>query len=266
MFQVHRCPACGYAFVANPWDDFEKIYNEEYYRGRGPDPLVDYVFELEHPRETIRQFEWQGIVQAIGNLVPLNPRTRWLDFGCGNGGLVRYCRETAACDAVGFEEGWISHRAAEHGIPILDSASLARARHSFDVVTAIEVIEHTINPLEVFQTIRGLLKPGGLFFLTTGNAEPFVQRLLDWPYILPEIHVSFFEPRTLHRALEKTGFRVAYPGFCPGYEHIIKFKMLKNLRFHRRMAWLNVVPWRTLARICDARLKITALPIGWAVG
>jgi SAM-dependent methyltransferase len=261
---LYRCPACGYAFVANPWDDFAKIYDAEYYQGRGSDPLVDYVYELEHPHHTIRRFEWQGIVRAVGSLIPLTRQTRWLDFGSGNGGLVRHCRETVCCDAFGFEEGWISQRATEHGIPVLDRASLARQQHSFDVVTAIEVIEHAIEPLDLLRTIRSLLKPGGLFFLTTGNAQPFANKLLEWRYVVPEIHVSFFEPLTLQRSLEQTGFRVTYPGFCPGFERIIQFKVLKNFHFRRQAMWFRLVPWRTVAKVCDRRLKITALPAGWA--
>ena len=80
------------------------------------------------------------------------------------------------------------------------------------MVTAIEVIEHTLDPLAELRTIRGLLRPGGLLFLTTGNAAPFASDLLRWSYIVPEIHVSFFEPDTLERALVKCGFR---PGDVP---------------------------------------------------
>src|ERR1017187_7596074 len=89
VFDVHRCPVCAYAFVSNPWTDYSEIYSEQYYSGAGPDPLLDYVFELERPEETIRLHEWQGIRRAIASLVPLQPSTTWLDFGCGNGGLVR---------------------------------------------------------------------------------------------------------------------------------------------------------------------------------
>jgi SAM-dependent methyltransferase len=265
-FELQQCAACGFAFVANPWTDFATIYDAEYYQGRGSDPLVDYVFELEHPEQTIRQYEWQGIVRVVSNLIPLTPQTQWLDFGCGNGGLVRYCRKTLGCEARGFEEGWIRDRAVKHGIPVFDRVALAREQHLFDVVTAIEVLEHAIEPLEVFRTVREMLKPGGLFFFTTGNLAPFANNLIRWPYVAPEIHVSFFEPRTLRRALEQTGFRAAFPGFLPGHENIIQFKLLKNFRLRRAAAWFSFAPWRLAAKFCDTRLQITALPVGWAGG
>ena len=61
-------------------------------------------------------------------------------------------------------------------------------------MTAIEVLEHTLDPLAELRRIRALLRPGGLLLLTTGNAAPFASRLTQWPYVIPEIHVSFFEP------------------------------------------------------------------------
>ena len=76
-------------------------------------------------------------------------------------------------------------------------------------MTAIEVLEHTLEPLAELRRIRKLLRPGGLLFLTTGNAAPFASDLLRWSYIIPEIHISFFEPSTLEYALHAAGFRPA---------------------------------------------------------
>ena len=264
-FTVRQCPACRFAFVANPCTDFDQIYSEAYYQGRGSDPMVDYLFELEHPDLTIRQFEWEGIAEIINRLRPLNSNTRWLDFGCGNGGLVRYCRKTVGCEAWGFEEGWITQRAEEKGIPLLPRPQLADQRGRFDVITAIEVIEHTIQPLEFLAEVRTLLKPGGLLFVTTGNAAPYSRNVCRWPYVLPEIHNSFFEPTNLGQAMQKSGFRCEYPRFGPGWEKVIKFKLLKNLGFRQTAWWMNLIPWGATARLCDARFKITAHPIGWAV-
>jgi SAM-dependent methyltransferase len=262
-FFLRHCPACRFSFVADPWTDYAAIYSEAYYSGRGADPLVDYVFELEHPDETIRQYEWRGVVRAVGSLRTLDEGSRWLDFGCGNGGLVRYIREQGVSDAVGFEEGWIADRARAAGIPILAPAGLDPLAGTFDVVTAIEVLEHVERPCDVLRRIRGLLKPGGLFFFTTGNARPARGRLSTWGYVRPEIHISFFEPETAARALESGGFTPEFRGFLPGFDDIIRFKALKNLGISRQAAWQGLLPWTLMARLLDARMGITAHPVGW---
>ena len=142
-----RCPACRFAFVADPWTDFAQIYSDDYYAGRGADPLVDYVHELDHPASTIRQYEWQGITEVVRRLAPVGPETRWLDYGCGTGGLVLRLREAAGVQAFGFEEGWSVPRLVERGVPILDREGLDSAEGTFDVLTAIEVLEHIPDPV-----------------------------------------------------------------------------------------------------------------------
>jgi 2-polyprenyl-3-methyl-5-hydroxy-6-metoxy-1,4-benzoquinol methylase len=261
---LRRCTSCRFAFVANPWTDFEAIYSESYYRGQGADPLVDYTGEVDYYSTTIRRYEWQGILDVVGSLIPLSPETHWLDFGCGSGGLVRYAREQIRCDVVGFDQGSIAHVLVHPDVPILDADDLALAQGSFDVVTAIEVLEHLVDPLAELRRIRGLLKPGGLFFYTTGNASPFRQRLLAWRYVIPEIHVSFFEPETLALALRRTGFEPAQTEFLPGHVSIIRFKVLKNLRVKRQHRVERLLPWRWIARVVDARYELTAHPVAWA--
>jgi SAM-dependent methyltransferase len=240
------------------------VYSDDYYAGRGPDPLVDYKFELDFPEGTIRLYEWRGITTAIKSLTHVEASTSWLDFGCGNGGLVRYCRNQHICEAVGFEEGAIRDEAAYHGIPILHRGDLKNRSGAFDVVTAIEVLEHIEDPLPTLRQIRSLLKPGGLLFLTTGNAQPHRAKLLDWPYVIPEIHVSFYEPETLRQALLRTGFWPEFRGYLPGFTDVIRFKILKNLRVRRLAAWQDLLPWPVIARLADARYHITSLPIAWA--
>jgi SAM-dependent methyltransferase len=263
-FNLYQCQSCGFAFIGNPWVDYQEIYSQAYYRGQGADPLVDYVFELEHPEATVRQYEWQGIVQAVRSLVPVGPKTRWLDFGCGNGGLVRHCRSNAGCSIWGYEHGWIRDVAAKSGIPFLNDEELESAKNSFDIVTAIEVLEHLQDPLEQLKQIRSLLRPGGLFFFTTGNLAPQREKPLSWSYLVPEIHISFYEPKTLEKALQETGFRAAFHDFTPGFQDIIRFKILKSLQFRRKSAWQALLPWGILTRMADRRFGVTGHPVGWA--
>jgi SAM-dependent methyltransferase len=257
QFELATCESCGFSFVTNPREDYEAVYDAAYYRGEGADPLVDYVFELEHPASTIRRYEWQGILERVTSLMPSAPQGRWLDYGCGTGGLVRYLRSHGV-DATGFEQGWCVPRLKEAGVPLLSEGD------QFDVVTAIEVIEHVADPVSILEGVRRLLRPSGLLFLTTGNAFPYRGRLASWGYVMPDVHISFFEPKTLGLALEKAGFEPATPGYGAGWDKIIRFKVLKTLGFKRTNLAEKVLPWPVLARVVDRRLGVTAHPVGWA--
>ena len=160
-YHLARCRDCRYAFIVDPWLDYAEIYNDRYYAGQGADPLVDYRFELEHPERSIRRYEWAGIARLVADLTGgPQPRRRWLDYGCGNGGLVRHLRSVRAAEAFGFDEGSITADARARGVPTLDTGDLGRMAGSFDVVTAIEVIEHTVDPVLELRRMRRRFVPG----------------------------------------------------------------------------------------------------------
>jgi SAM-dependent methyltransferase len=264
-YRLGRCPACGYAFIVDPWLDYPRIYDGRYYAGRGADPTVDYHFELEHPERSIRRYEWEGIARVVGDLLGGDDATRrWLDFGCGNGGLVRHLRERRQAQAFGFEDGAIAADARDRGIPILASGDLAGQAGTFDVVTAIEVIEHTLDPVAELTKIRRMLRRGGLLFLTTGNAQPYSDRLTRWRYVRPEVHISFFEPRSLELALVNAGFRPERRALGAGFDEILKFKVLKNLHVRRRSRLSDALPSRLIAVLADRRTRLSDHPVGWA--
>jgi 2-polyprenyl-3-methyl-5-hydroxy-6-metoxy-1,4-benzoquinol methylase len=123
------------------------------------------------------------IVRAIGDDVEPVGRC-WIDFGCGNGGLVRYLLQHEGVDAAGYEEGAIAARAADLGIPISGRKALGRALWTADIVKAIEVVEHTFNPVDELQTMRTSLRPAGLLFVTTGNARAQTHDPDRWRYVV----------------------------------------------------------------------------------
>jgi cyclopropane fatty-acyl-phospholipid synthase-like methyltransferase len=206
-FEIRSCSVCGYSFVANPWCEYERIYDERYYRGQGADPLVDYVYELEHPDRTVRQWEWRGLLDMVGSLAELTAATRWLDFGCGNGGLVRYARQHTPAQVFGYENGWIKERAAALGIPFLSEAQLAEQAGSFDMVTAIEVIEHVPDPLGFLSAIRTGIGAGpARLFIETPCVEWILANNMFQDFFFE--HCSLFTVNSLAIALEKCGFAV----------------------------------------------------------
>jgi len=90
-------------------------------------------------------------------------------------------------------------------------------KDSFFLLTAFELFEHLCEPEYFLEKIYELLKPGGYIYITTLNGEGFdIQVLWDKSKsIFPPHHLNFFNPSSLNRLLEKTGFIVedtATPG------------------------------------------------------
>ena len=268
VFHVFECKSCLYRYVSNPSTDYNKIYDEDYYAGKGSDPMIDYSSEYFSPNDTVRRHDWEGIEIVVDKLRPGGGR--WLDYGCGNGSLVRAVSSGGnrphkkRWEILGFDVGSWTERARADGLPILTEDSLARMVGTFDVITAIEVIEHVHNPVDFLRKLRTYLKPGGLLFITTLNAEVSPGNFLDWGYLKPEIHISFFTPKSLSLAMDKSGFRPIYPGFISGWEKIIRFKVLKNLGVRRHHKIHSLIPWSLVSRLVDLKFRVTRLPVGVA--
>lgn len=258
-FFFRRCPQCRLVFVANPSDDFAGLYDAAYYRGDGADSFVNYLEEMDNPN-TIRVYEWRGITRAVSSLCDTTS-VRWLDFGCGLGGLVRYARANGFPNVYGYDQGWGADWAREHGIELLSDDQLREQAGTFDVVTAIEVVEHIPGPLDTMKQVASLLTPGGVFFLTTGNAEPHRESFTSWKYVHPDIHVAYFEPRTLTEAYGRAGLEPITAGFLPGHEDIIRYKVLRTLHGTKRNPVERLVPWSVAGRAIDRRYKLSEQPL-----
>jgi 2-polyprenyl-3-methyl-5-hydroxy-6-metoxy-1,4-benzoquinol methylase len=71
-----------------------------------------------------------------------------------------------------------------------DSLPLPEA--SFDVITAVEVVEHLENPRAVFRELQRLLRPGGILVLSTPNQES----LRSYITLITSGHFAAFRDRS----------------------------------------------------------------------
>jgi SAM-dependent methyltransferase len=268
IFSLYHCPNCRFSFYPEYRVDYEAIYSKEYYQGLGADPLANYEFDHFNPLITLRQYEWLGLTRVFKSLVKDWPSASWLDYGCGFGSLVNYGRKLSI-NIFGYEpygKPPVSETGGEVAQNPIILSDQDLAGRSFDFITSIEVIEHVADPLAFLRGLHALLKPGGVLFLTTGNARQFKGKMTKWSYsIVPDIHVSFFEPETLALALRKTNFQPSFVGYLPGFTDIIKYKILKNLHFKKNSRFFNIFPWSFISALVNIRYQITAMPIGIAV-
>jgi 2-polyprenyl-6-hydroxyphenyl methylase/3-demethylubiquinone-9 3-methyltransferase len=151
----YQCDHCQLIFTRNMDDwtiaDFKDyIYNGSYHK-------VDPDYLLERPLRN---------AVFLHQLLD-NTSLSLLDYGGGNGKTAEFLRE-AGYDAQSWDPF--------NGDP--------RPSVKVDVVSSIEVFEHTTDPHGTFQEATSFLKPGGMLVFTTLVNDDLKPREMHW-YISP---------------------------------------------------------------------------------
>ena len=165
------------------------------------------------------------LIQALDGI-------RVLDVGCG-GGLVAeaLARQGAIVTGVDADEGAITAakiHAAERGISVTYlTGGIVEASSNgqkYQVVAALEVIEHTTDPVAFVQSLASTLAPGGTLLFSTLNrtAKSFATAIIAAEYVfglLPRgTHdwQRFIRPSEMVDHLHAAGL---FPGGFTGITH-----------------------------------------------
>lgn len=136
----------------------------------------------------------------VQRIKELHPNPKVLDFGCGSGLLVEFLRHNGI-KAEGYD------RYLKNSTNYLFNGDLAFSKGEYDIVTMVEVIEHTASPYLELQDIFHILKPGGILMVETS----FTDWMDLWrdPYIDPTIgHSTIFSHQGLDEVMLEKGFEI----------------------------------------------------------
>jgi 2-polyprenyl-6-hydroxyphenyl methylase / 3-demethylubiquinone-9 3-methyltransferase len=150
---------------------------------------------------------------------------RILDIGCGGGilsePLARLGASVVGADPSESNIAVAQHHAAQAGLAIdyrsTTAEALAEAGESFDVVLAMEVIEHVADVGLFVDLAASMVKPGGLLFVATLNRtmKSFALAIVGAEYVLRWLPRGthqwdkFVTPNELEIAIEKADFRIS---------------------------------------------------------
>jgi len=149
---------------------------------------------------------------------------RMLDIGCG-GGILSEPLARLGADMLGADpsidniEVARAHAAktgASVDYHVTTAEDLAAAKESFDVVLAMEVVEHVADVDGFVDTCAAMVRPGGLMIAATLNRtlKSFALAIVGAEYVLRWLPRGthqwdkFVTPRELETAIEDNGLRV----------------------------------------------------------
>jgi 2-polyprenyl-3-methyl-5-hydroxy-6-metoxy-1,4-benzoquinol methylase len=226
-FNVVRCKKDGLIYLNPriPKSLTGYLYNEAYYAGQGFDNVVNYIGELANPLHRLHLCH--SLLNACDNIRKRLGTTaddkipRLLDVGCGNGLLLKAAKQRGF-EVLGVDFSPVACRLTrDQGLPVywgeVTDDYFLNLKGSFDVVTAVELIEHLYEPKHCLRRIYQLLKPGGVFFYTTPNAEALLVRQRGEDYLWPEGHIYHFTPDVITRYFMEIGFQTLNPYEYPTF-------------------------------------------------
>ena len=197
--ELRRCVECGCLCAADGRQD-ARVLSEAYER------VVDAYFDSQANDPRYIRFYKQ-----LEEFVKRHASGRtFLDVGCGDGVFL-------SC---------ISDEWSKQGLePSASGAALARNRnldvahatldtapqqYEADVVSALDVIEHVIDPHHFVESFKRHLRPRGVVLLLTGDADSYPAKIAgpQWSYLRWCGHISVFSQAGLRRLLESHGFEV----------------------------------------------------------
>lgn len=189
-------------------------------------------------------------------------KLRILDFGCGTGHNLPFFSvfgEVLGADRL-RHENYPTSRNSEFRILDADR-DLSALTASFDIVTALDVLEHLDDDVEGLRRIGGLLADGGRVVLTV----PAYRWLWSGEDVISE-HRRRYTQNQLLRVCESAGFRVEYSSYfnlsiLPGMALVVWARRLSaggtgtTSNLSRMPKWIN-----------RALYEITAKEAAWVGG
>ena len=189
-YSLRRCRRCSFVTLAPIPDDvaLRRYYDLHYWNQEaGPESRqMDLLFSLRMGH----------IVRELKSILP--PGSRLLDWGTGDGSLVRLFVENGL-DAYGID----SYSRSPDGKRVFRSAleDAPFEADYFDCITCFHVLEHLADPVGSVKAAFNLLKPGGIMVCEVPNISSGQFRLFGrrWQPLEIPFHLNHFNPESLSR-------------------------------------------------------------------
>lgn len=175
---------------------------------------------------------WAGRRQIISQLITSKKNLKILDIGFGTGETLCYLQEILETPLLhGVDTSIVAVRFAKSrghkNVKKASATKLPYRSNTFDVIFALDVIEHVEDDQKVFQEVYRVLKPGGQLIVTV-PALPFIWSNHD----SGQGHQRRYTRRRIVKLSQETGFQLNFISYFNFFLSplIITIRSLGNLK------------------------------------
>ena len=134
-----------------------------------------------------------------------------LDYGCGDGNLIKNISQNGNSCAGVEPEDERRRNLHDKGLRMFATGQeVVNENTKYDLITLFHVVEHLYDPSSELQTIKQLLKPGGILVIETPNSNDALisryksERFLDFTFW--SHHPILYSKEGLEQILKSNGF------------------------------------------------------------
>ena len=195
---LKKCKNCGMVLNACrlKQEAVTNLYKENYYVFSDEDEKMYY----EKAKRDLKRVLKTG--KSHGKL---------LEIGCARGHLLKLAQQIGY-DVKGVEiSSHASKIACASGLSVFNGTmeQTSFPKSSFDIIIALDVIEHVLDPLHFLDIVCCYLKKEGVLILETPNVNSLFARVGGKRWIgFNPYHLYLFSPSTLSELCGRVGLRV----------------------------------------------------------
>jgi len=166
-----------------------------------------------------KQIDWMKYQYGIDVIDSIKPpgHEKIIDIGCGAGVFLQVALESGwgKCIGIDANDNYRPLYSEEKGIQFIngnfEAIGPSVVGRDYDVVAMWSVLEHIYDPARFLETIRGIMKPGGLMFLLVPNVKSLATRLMrEMSPCFSWKHLAYFSPHSLTALLNRCGFELEF--------------------------------------------------------